>query len=184
MATTYTEAAEEERIEELKKRKNKILVLLLLLLLLLLLIFSSLAYLFLARPLQKPVKKGRFQFLFSIYGLNRPLATSVGANGNIYISDTGNARVLAFNSQGRYIRRIGSDSRIGKVYAPYGSYVDNKARRIYVADFTDRSVHAFNLNGKLLFNFPKKPMVKAYGQDGFTPYGVAAYKKRLYVTSN
>lgn len=184
MAETYTEAAQDERIEELKKRKNKILILLLLLLLLLLLIFSSLAYLFFERPLQRPVKKGQFEFLFSIYGLNRPLATAAGADGNIYVSDTGNARVLAFNSQGRYIRRIGTDTRTGRVYAPYGAYVDNKAGRIYVADFTDRAVHAFNLNGKLLFNFPKKPAAKAYGEDGFTPYGVAEYKNKIYVTSN
>jgi DNA-binding beta-propeller fold protein YncE len=185
--TSYLEVADQKNINEAKRRKNRLLVLLILLLLLLLLTLGILYFLLFTSPLTRPVKKGKFEFLFSIYGLTKPMFVSIDKKENLYVSDTANARLLVFDNQGRYLRRIGGDAKYNRVYAPYGTYVDNKAKRLYVADYTSHLVKVYRLRGKkILFTFPKDPgNRRAYGKGaGFTPFGIAEYKNRLYITSN
>ncbi len=180
------EQAEDERIlSEGRRRKNKLLILLLLLLFLLFFLAALFAYFFFVAPAQ-PVKKGKFEVLFSIYGLSRPMASAVDKNKNIYVSNNGSSEVYIFNDQGDYKEAIGSPSKTTKaknrVYAIYGVHVEGQ--KILVADFTARKVHIFSLKGKALDYFPKYPNAKKYGPNGFTPFGIAAYKGKFYVTSN
>lgn len=178
---TYEE--QEYQLAEIRRRKNKMLALFLLLFLLLLLGIAALAYLFFRSP-SRPAAKGRIQPLFSIYGLDRPMSASTDAQGRIYVSDTGNARFMVFDENGEFVRRLGNDTRALKMYTPFGSWVDDKTNRVYIADYKYRAVHVYSTAGKLQFRFPPTGNIKRYGGDGFTPYGIDEYQNRLYVTSN
>lgn len=172
-----------EQAEE-RRRRVKILTVLLLLLLLALLALIFL-YFLIFYPGRVPFAPRKpVEFLFSIYGLNRPLGVSTDKDNNIYVSDTGNERVLVFDSGGDYVRRIGTEKKPTKLFAVYGSVVDDKNGRIYIADWTFRVIHVFNLKGKFLYRFPKASFGPNYGPLGFTPYDIDLYKGKMYITSN
>lgn len=175
-----------ESWEEEEQRKRRIKTLLILALLLLLGLFFIIFLYFLLfvprKPAPTPTKP--MQFLFSVYGLSRPLGVSTDKDANIYVSDTGNNRVLVFDKRGNYVRRIGSDKKPTKLYAVYGSVVNDKKGRIYICDWTFRVVHIFTTKGKFVGRFPKDPFGREYGPLGFTPYDIDLFKGKLYVTSN
>lgn len=116
---------------------------------------------------------GALRFLFAVYGPGvgtvpsflRPLAVATDAQGNMYVTDTGNSRVCKFNDRGRFIWESGSfgvAKPIGGVPAswkpgmfnyPYGIDVD-EAGNIYVADLENDFVSVLDANGKYLRRFP------------------------------
>ena len=59
---------------------------------------------------------------------------TVGRNGMVYVSDSGNARVQVFSPQGKFIRQFGSfGSRKGQFLSP-GDLVVDGSGNLYVAD--------------------------------------------------
>lgn len=183
--STYTEISSIEEVKQNRERRNRVMVLLLLLLLLLVLTLGILFYLLLGQPLTAPQQKGGLKFYFSIYGLKKPLFASADNSGKIYVSDTGNGRVLVFDDQGRFVTRIGSGSRESRTYSVYGSYIDQSANNLYLADYTDNVIHVFNpRSGQIKFRFPAHPADRTFGVNGFTPFGIAEYQNKLYITSN
>jgi len=59
---------------------------------------------------------------------------TVGRNGMVYVSDSGNARVQVFSPQGRFIRQFGSlGSQKGQFLSP-GDLVVDGSGNLYVAD--------------------------------------------------
>ncbi len=165
-----------------KQRRRRIIKLIIIILLLLLLLIGLLLAYVLSFMTRTPTVRG-IQPLFSLYGFDRPLAVTTDAENNIYVSDTGNNRLYIYDPVGEFIRRIGADKGAKRFYGVIGATVDKKTEDIYVADWKLKAITIFNQKGKLLKRFPKEPYAVRYGRLGFTPFGVASYKGKIYVTS-
>lgn len=176
--------AEEKR--ETRRRESRIRKLTILLLLLLLLLLSLLfAYLALYGNLLDRFDRTSVKTIFSLYGFERPLAISAGADGNIYASDTGNSRLLVYDSRGRYLRKVGGTKKFDRFYGVIGSYADAKSGKLFVADFRARTINVYQGDSsKRTARWPKNPAAPAFGPLGFSPFALTMYKDRLYVVSN
>lgn len=87
---------------------------------------------------------GRFQF---------PSCVSLDADGNLYVTDTGNFRVQKLSPSGEPLLTVGGfGTELGRFSWPKGMDVDG-AGRIYVADSRFANVQIFNPQGKLLLFF-------------------------------
>ena len=74
---------------------------------------------------------------------------AVGPTGDVYVSDSGNARVQVFTPQGRFARQFGSfGSGKGQFLHPFDLAVD-KAGNVYVADDQAETVSKFTPRGKV-----------------------------------
>jgi DNA-binding beta-propeller fold protein YncE len=72
---------------------------------------------------------------------------------NLYVSDTGNARVLEFDRRGRLLKQFGSlGLQRGKFVRPKGVAVDREGR-LYVVDASHQFVQIFDRDGNLLLFF-------------------------------
>ena len=76
---------------------------------------------------------------------------TVGRNGMVYVSDSGNARVQVFSPQGRFIRQFGSlGSQKGQFLAP-GDLVVDGSGNLYVADDQSQTLAKFSPTGKVIW---------------------------------
>ena len=92
--------------------------------------------------------------------LQSPIAVAVDGEDNIYVTDSLNARVYAFNRKGNFLFEI---TGLGR---PTGIAVDKKAGRLYVSDTQRHVVEVYDLKGNKIktigghgegpgqFNFP------------------------------
>jgi len=103
----------------------------------------------------------RMRHLFSIYGygkdpsqlLSKPYDVATDKKGNIYISDTGNSRVLVFDDSGDFLFKFGTKGKKrGQFETPLGIAVGADGR-IYVADRILNKVLIFNSKGKFIKEF-------------------------------
>lgn len=167
--------------DDSRQRRKRLVIILLLLLLLLAFMLSVLAWVLFVTPSQ-PIKKGKFEFLFSIYGLTRPMDVATDEEGNIFVSNNGTSEILRYDKDGDFLGSFSGTKRAEKIYANDGVHIDGN--RIYVADFTAGQIRVFSLSGKVIRRFPDRTPVRDYGPKGFTPFGVAGYKNKIFVTSN
>ncbi|WP_167747093.1 YIP1 family protein [Cohnella luojiensis] len=109
--------------------------------------------------------------------LSRPEDLFIDTNDEIYVADTGNARIVVFDQQGNYLRTIGKDV----LSRPTGVFVDEEGI-VYVADYRKEKIYLFGKDGKVLKEFGK-PDSTLYGKNNpFKPRKVIADKrKNLYV---
>nr|MBN1229817.1 TIGR03663 family protein [Anaerolineae bacterium] len=108
-----------------------------------------------------------------------PRAIAVDLEGDVYLSDTGNKRIMVYDPQGNYIRQIGVgggldgqlDEPAGLAFGPDGF--------LYVADTWNQRIQVFTRDGL----FIRQWLVEAwYAQSNERPYlDVDAYG-RVYVT--
>ena len=170
--------------ENRKSRRNQILitVLVLLFILLICLIYY---YLSLIKPaVEKAKVKGLTHYL-SIYGfgsspaemLYHPSDVAVGRNGNLYITDTGHARVVVFTPSGRFLFAFGKRARFNKDFpggfiSPLGIAIEQETGEVFIADKARQRVVVYDENGVFKREFAV-PM----------PLDVAIYDKSLFVTS-
>lgn len=76
---------------------------------------------------------------------------TVGRNGMVYVSDSGNARVQVFSPQGRFIRQFGSlGNQKGQFFAP-GDLVVDGSGNLYVADDQSQTLAKFSPTGKVIW---------------------------------
>jgi DNA-binding beta-propeller fold protein YncE len=76
---------------------------------------------------------------------------TVGPDGKVYVSDSGNGRVEVFTPQGRFVRQFGSyGNGKGQFLSPYHLAVDATGD-VYVADDQARSLSKFSPAGKVLW---------------------------------
>jgi tripartite motif-containing protein 71 len=123
------------------------------------------------KPVNPVYETKTFKHMLSIYGtgvkeseqLLRPSDVAFDKDGNLYIADTGHARVLIFDQEGNLLKRIGSKGVSDEqLMEPIGIAVA-KDGRIYVADKALNKVLIFKTNGEISglikVNYPLKPMI-------------------------
>ena len=82
---------------------------------------------------------------------------AVDANGRIYVTDPGNARVQVFESDGSFVLQFGSSGSGGGQFtppsAPNGIAVNSALERIYVSDPPGHRIQVFELDGTFDFEW-------------------------------
>ena len=82
-----------------------------------------------------------------------PTNIALDTEGNLFVSDTGSARVLKFDQEGVFVKQIGFLGRVvGSFTRPKGVALDKK-NRLYVADAAFENVQVFDDTGSLLLFF-------------------------------
>jgi DNA-binding beta-propeller fold protein YncE len=85
--------------------------------------------------------------------LFQPTNIAIGADGFLYVSDTGNFRIQKISQDGRFIKSIGKvGTSLGDFARPKGVAVDHDGR-LYVVDAAFENVQVFDQQGKLLLFF-------------------------------
>jgi sugar lactone lactonase YvrE len=85
--------------------------------------------------------------------LYAPTNIAIDQQGQIYVADTGNFRVLKFDARGRQLEQIGTLGRMpGQFVRPKGVAVDREGR-LYVVDAAFENIQIFDDQSRLLLFF-------------------------------
>ena len=92
--------------------------------------------------------------------LLRPESLYITDNGDIYIADAGNNRIVHLNNKHEFIRIIGDTEGPGKLSEPKGLYVKEDGT-IYVADTKNGRIAIFNSDGAFEREYgkPDSPLI-------------------------
>lgn len=82
-----------------------------------------------------------------------PVGITLDGEGNIYVSDSKKNQVFVFTNDEGPLRNIGSAENLKW---PVGMVVDNKLKRLYVANAQRHDIAVFDLSGKYLFSIGKR----------------------------
>jgi len=82
--------------------------------------------------------------------LQSPSGVAVDRDDNIYVSDPGRGVIVVFDSEGRFIRDIGSSDGEGQFERPTGIAIDRKTGHLYVLDTPRHLLYILDTQGKLL----------------------------------
>jgi RHS repeat-associated protein len=86
---------------------------------------------------------------------DEPQNIAIGAEGNVYITDTGNNRVEEY-SKGKYVRTFGKEGKLtGQLKAPHGIATDSTGD-VWVADAGNDRIEEFSATGTYLSTFGKE----------------------------
>ncbi len=119
-----------------------------------------------------------YRHVFSIYGsgpdrLHRPTEVAADARGDLYVADSFKHRVVVFDSEGGYVRTIGSPANVdGALKYPSSVKVDDRGR-VYVTSSEPGRVVVFDASGSVLTAF-----------DVPDPLTLAIRGDRLYVATS
>ena len=109
--------------------------------------------------------------------LNNPADMRMGPDGNLYIADTGNKRILVVTKSGELVKIIGDRKTLNN---PTGVYVDDELN-VYVADEREQAIIVFNPDGEIVRQY-EKPTHQLYGSERFRANKVVLDKRgNLYV---
>jgi len=88
--------------------------------------------------------------------LNHPHSSEIDNQGNIYITDQNNKRVVKFSANGTYIMSWGGNNNSGANFAhPHGIAVDSK-NNVFVSDRDLDTIQKFSPNGTLILSWGSK----------------------------
>jgi DNA-binding beta-propeller fold protein YncE len=77
-------------------------------------------------------------------GLWGPRGIAVDAQGRVFVADTGNKRILVYDSDGNFINQIGNEGMAaGQFEEPVGLGIDQKDN-LYVADTWNQRIQVFS----------------------------------------
>lgn len=79
----------------------------------------------------------------------QPRAIAVGKDGRVYVTDTGNKRVQAFDSEGRYLFAFDSVDGANKFIEPFGMVMTSKGT-LLVMDAEEGRMYRFDADGRPL----------------------------------
>ncbi|MGM7702768.1 YIP1 family protein [Pseudalkalibacillus sp. Hm43] len=125
-------------------------------------------------PSESDVAAGESDPLF------QPEDIFIDQDDTIYVADTGNSRIVIFDSFGNYERTVGEEI----LSKPTGVHVDEDGS-IYVADYQKKKVFKFNKDGSVAFEY-EKPDSVIYGKKSrFNPTKVIVDKqKNVYMVGD
>lgn len=93
-----------------------------------------------------------------------PRNVTVGPDGNLYVLDSGNHRVVVFDQNGELLRTWGGPGAgDGQFNEPWGIAVDEEF--VYVADTWNHRVQKFTLQGQFVTRFGQSGTTVELGQD-------------------
>ena len=114
--------------------------------------------------------------------LSAPFGVAVDGNGNVFVGDSGNNRVVEFNAQGVFVQNIGSlGNGTGQLHTPDGVAIDGNGH-LFVVDNANNRIVEFQITGATS-SFVQN--IGLYGSgNGYlnSPVGVAIQGANLYVT--
>jgi len=102
--------------------------------------------------------------------LKRPSDIRVDDNGNLWVSDIPQSRVIVYNKDGKYLRAIGGESEL-KI--PIRLTMDKERGRLYVLDRDNHTVRVYDLSGNFLFGIGSPKKVGSDEGYFFGPQGIA-----------
>jgi uncharacterized protein (TIGR03663 family) len=123
-----------------------------------------------------------------------PRGVALDQAGNVYVTDTGNRRVVVFDSNGKYLRQMSSGlsptrkpdnyafNQPGEMNEPIGITVD-PAGNVYVADTNNRRIQKFNAQGTFVSQIA---VGNAWGDPGtylLEPFLTTDAQGNLYATA-
>ena len=108
-----------------------------------------------------------------------PRGVAIGPDNNVYVTDTGNKRVLVFDRDGQPLRQWGgAGTGPGNLDEPVGIAVD-EAGVVYVADTNNGRIAVFNAEGQPVAQWP----VMGWGPNIYQEPYIAIGDDGVYVTS-
>ncbi len=113
--------------------------------------------------------------------LKSPTDIRMGPDGNLYIADDGNKRIVVITKEGELVRTIGSKKELKSAM---GVFVDEELN-VYVADEKGRTVVVFGPDGKVIREY-EKPTHQLFGENAaYKPVKIVLDKRgNLYIASN
>ena len=113
--------------------------------------------------------------------LKTPADLRLGPDGNLYIADDGNQRVLVVTLSGELVKTIGSKKELKSVQ---GVFVDDDLN-VFVADEKGRAVVVFDADGKKIRSYGKPENTPLFGENAaFKPNKIVLDKRgNLYIAS-
>ena len=113
--------------------------------------------------------------------LKNPADMRLGPDGNLYIADDGNNRVLVITQSGDYVKEIGSKKTLKSAQ---GVFVDGDLN-VFVADEKARAVVVFDREGKQVRTYTKPTDTPLFGENAaFKPNKIVLDKRgNLYIAS-
>ena len=113
--------------------------------------------------------------------LKNPADMRLGPDGNLYIADDGNNRVLVITQSGEYVKEIGNKKSLKSAQ---GVFVDD-GLNVYVADEKARAVVVFDQNGKEIRTYTRPTDTPLFGENAaFKPNKIVLDKRgNLYIAS-
>ena len=113
--------------------------------------------------------------------LKNPADMRLGPDGNLYIADDGNNRILVITQSGEYVKEIGNKKSLKSAQ---GVFVDDDLN-VFVADEKARAVVVFDQNGKEIRTYTKPTDTPLFGENAaFKPNKIVLDKRgNLYIAS-
>ncbi len=118
-----------------------------------------------------------------LYG---PRGISVDANGHVYLADTGNKRIVVFDSDGNFITQIGSEGfDVGKFSEPVDAKLDAQGN-VYVTDTWNQRIQVFSpsSDGKIFTPLRQWPVEEGWKSQTLDnkPYITVAPNGHVFIT--
>ncbi len=113
--------------------------------------------------------------------LKNPADMRLGPDGNLYIADDGNNRILVITLDGEFVKTIGSKKQLKSAQ---GVFVDADLN-VFVADEKGRSVVVFDQEGNVIRTYKKPENTPLFGENAsFKPNKLVLDKRgNLYIAS-
>ncbi len=128
------------------------------------------------------MKAKDFYFIGSEKGpgkLSRPTGIAADKDGRVYVTDSGQNRVMVYEKGGRYLFSLGTAKQFGK---PSGIAVNNQLGRIYITDQKNHKIYVFSKNNEYLFEIGKEG--NKDGEFNAPTHIFVDSKNKLYVTDS